>query len=141
MAKDTGEDGTRGFTTPNPSINPDTHTVNPSSPTTGTEGWGTTADEHRVLGSIEPSVVQPGQFIRQDDQVPSPGASAASRNDRTLRCADAGNTNCRWETSGSSDEEVIEAARLHAQTEHGWNDWTDALRDRVRSAIRQRDAA
>src|SRR5262249_5443626 len=54
---------------------------------------------------------------------------------RTFRCADMGNTDCRWETSATSDEEIVEQARMHAQTQHGWEDWTDAMRDRVRDAI------
>ncbi len=61
--------------------------------------------------------------------------------DRTFRCADMGNADCRWETSGASDDEIMEQAREHAQTQHGWNDWTDALRSRVRDAIRERRAA
>ncbi len=61
--------------------------------------------------------------------------------DRTYRCADVGNADCRWETSGTTDEEIMQQAREHAQSAHGWKDWTDALRNRVRDAIRERRAA
>ncbi len=136
----------------NPSVNPETHTVNPSAPTVGTEGWGLTTDERRALSGTEPDAAQPGQVKRDpgtDQAEPSrrTGASATSANvtheghDRTFRCADIGNADCRWETSGTSDEEIMEQAREHAQTEHGWHDWTDALRTRVRDAIRERRAA
>ena len=33
----------------NPSVNPDDGGVNPSAPSAGTEGWGMTSDERRVL--------------------------------------------------------------------------------------------
>jgi predicted small metal-binding protein len=61
--------------------------------------------------------------------------------DRTFRCADVGNADCRWETSATSDEEILQQAREHGQSQHGWKDWTDALRNRIRNAIRERRAA
>lgn len=136
----------------NPSVNPETHKVNPSAPTVGTEGWGMTSDERRTLAGTEPDAVQPGQ-VRRDpgtDQAElsrRTGAAATSMNvthggqDRTFRCADLGNADCRWETSGASDEEILGAVHRHGQTEHGWSDWTDALRSRVRNSIRERRAA
>lgn len=152
MAKDDISKSGEEFIIPNPSVNPETHAVNPSAPTIGTEGWGTTTDERRTLSGTEPEATQPGQVRRDpgtDQAEPSrrAGAPATSTNvtheghDRTFRCADAGNADCPWETSGASDAEIIEQAREHAQTVHGWNDWTDALRNRVRDAIRERRAA
>jgi predicted small metal-binding protein len=120
VPKDTSKVG-QEFIIPNPSVDPKTHAVNPSAPTTGTEG-GTADDERRTLPGAEPSATHQGH-------------------DRTFRCADVGNADCRWETSGASDDEIIEQARDHAQTEHGWHDWTDALRSRVRDAIRNHRAA
>lgn len=152
MADNPNRNSTPEFRTDNPSVNPETHKVNPSAPTVGTEGWGNTTDERRTLSGTEPEATQPGQ-VRRDpgtDQAElsrRSGATATSMNathqghDRTYRCADAGNADCRWETSGTSDEEIMEQAREHAQSQHGWNDWTDALRTRVRDAIRERRAA
>ncbi len=136
----------------NPSVDPETHNVNPSAPTVGTEGWGTTSDERRALAGTEPEAVQPGQVKRDpgtDQAEPTrvAGATAASMNvthggrDRTFRCADVGNADCRWETSGASDDEIFGEVHRHGQTEHGWKDWTEALRNRVRDAIRERRAA
>ena len=59
----------------------------------------------------------------------------------TFRCADAGNTGCRWETSGRTEEEVMQKVVEHACNDHGMTDWTDALHNRVRGAIRRRQAA
>jgi len=140
------------FSTKNPSVNPATKAVNPSAPTVGTEGWGNTTDERRTLSQTPPSMSKEGQTSRAagDNQAELSGGAKATKfsmdvshegRDRTFRCADAGNADCRWETSGTSDEEIIEEARLHAQSVHGWNDWTDALRTRVHDAIRERRAA
>ena len=135
-----------------PSVNPKTLAVNPSAPTTGTEGWGNATDERQALSENPPSISKPGQIPRTsgDNQAElsgRTGATATSMNvshggqDRTFRCADMGNADCRWETSGTSDEEILGAVHRHGQTEHGWSDWTDALRNRVRDAIRERRAA
>jgi predicted small metal-binding protein len=152
VAKDDTSKAGQEFIIPNPSVNPETHKVNPSAPTVGTEGWGTTTDERRALADTEPEAVQPGQVKRDpgtDQAEPSRrgGATAASMNvthggrDRTFRCADMGNADCRWETSGTSDEEILGEVHQHGQTVHGWSDWTDALRNRVRDVIRERRAA
>jgi predicted small metal-binding protein len=136
----------------NPSVNPKTHAVNPSAPTTGTEGWGNTADERQALSENPPSLSKDGQTSRnvgtnQAELSGRTSATATSMNvtheghDRTFRCSDAGNADCRWETSGASDEEILGEVHRHGQTEHGWNDWTDAMRSRVRDAIRERRAA
>jgi len=60
---------------------------------------------------------------------------------RTFRCADAGNADCRWETSGQSDDEIMQRAEEHNREHHGMGDWTEAMRGRVRNAIRRREAA
>jgi predicted small metal-binding protein len=74
-------------------------------------------------------------------------ASAYSRNtshggaDHTFRCADAGNSDCRWETSGNTQDEVMQKVVEHARDAHGMTDWTDAMRNRVRDSIHRREAA
>ena len=73
-------------------------------------------------------------------------ASARSMNsshgkEHTFRCADAGNTDCRWETSGRTEDEVMQKVVEHARNDHGMTDWSDAMHDRVRGAIHRRQAA
>lgn len=146
------EEGAPEFTTDNPSLNPKTGAVNPSAPTVGTEGWGNTRDERQSLSENPPSMAREGQLHREPDSdraEPSRdhGAHAGSMDvshegrDRTYRCADAGNADCRWETSGDTEEEVLQQVQQHGQTEHGWHDWTEVMRNRVRDAIRERRAA
>ncbi len=59
----------------------------------------------------------------------------------TFRCADVGNTECNWETSGVTDDEIVRRAEEHWRTEHGMGDWTEAARSRARTAIKHRQAA
>jgi len=148
-------------TSKNPSINPETGKVNPSAPTAGTEGWGNTRDERQTLRENPPSMSREGQTSRARDEardkqntgdnqaelsgrkVPTETSMNVTHegHDRTYRCADVGNADCRWETSGTTDEEIMQQAREHAQSAHGWKDWTDALHNRLRDAIRERRAA
>ncbi len=66
----------------NPSVDPKTHTVNPSAPTTGTEGWGNTTDERRALSGNPPSVSKDGQTSRNvgDNQAELSRRTGASCN-------------------------------------------------------------
>ena len=151
MAEEDTSKAGREFIISSPSVNPKTHTVNPSAPTTGTEGWGNATDERQAISENPPSITTDGQtsHVVGGNQAEPPrrtGASASATSmkathDRTFRCADVGNTDCRWETSGASDEEILGEVHRHGQTEHGWNDWTDAMRKRIRDAIRERRAA
>ncbi len=61
--------------------------------------------------------------------------------DRTFRCADVGNADCRWETSGRTDDEIVQRAEEHGKRDHGMSDWTEAMRSKVRDAIHRREAA
>lgn len=166
----------------NPSTTSRDGGINPSAPTSGTEGWGTTTDERQTLDLTDSAATRAGQMKgnlgdqqtsasrrssaaagsanrpagAERDQAPlgdnqaeetTKGAPAFSMNtshggaDRTFRCADMGNADCRWETAGLTDDEVITAAYEHGRTEHDWQDWTDAMRSKVKNAIRYRNAA
>ena len=106
--------------------------VDPSAPTVGTEGWGNTADEHRVLSPNDPQSIHDGQKL---------GDNTPQRKAHTFRCSDAGNSNCSWETAGDTQDEVMQKVVEHARDAHGMTDWSDALRDRVRDSIHRREAA
>ena len=151
--------------------------INPSAPSTGTEGWGQTSDERRVLSTNDPHATRAGQMQgnpgdhmraaseREEKRATSnksrsdstgdnqadlsrlTSASAHSMStsqggaDHTYRCADAGNADCQWETSGGTEEEVMRRIEEHQRQEHGLPDWTEAMRSKVRDAIRHRRAA
>jgi predicted small metal-binding protein len=59
----------------------------------------------------------------------------------TCRCADAGNADCSWETSGATDDEIVRRAEEHWRRHHGMGDWTEAMRSKARDAIKHRQAA
>ena len=61
--------------------------------------------------------------------------------DNTFRCADAGNADCSWETSGATDDEIVHRAEEHWRKHHGMGDWTEAIRSKARDAIKHRQAA
>jgi hypothetical protein len=61
MPKSTSKNDTPDVPATNSSVDPQTGTVNPSAPTVGTEQWGNTSDERRVLGHDRPAKTQAGQ--------------------------------------------------------------------------------
>jgi len=159
----------------NPSVNPQTGAINPSAPTVGTEGWGTTRDERRVLGEHDPAATRAGQMkgnpgdsmtaasqraeqrattnkhpddSNQADLSRLTSASAHSMHNtqasgnHTFRCADVGNSDCRWETSGATEDEVMRRVEEHSRRDHGGqSDWSEAMRKKVRDNIHRRKAA
>ncbi len=161
----------------NPNFGSHAGGINPSAPSVGTAGWGTTSDEREVIPTDNPEATRAGQMKgnlgddmttasqrasdaattnkrrsedaggNQADLSRRTSASAHSMNtshggkDHTFRCADVGNSNCRWETSGKTEEEVMEKVVEHARNDHGMTDWTDAMHNRVRDAIHHRKAA
>lgn len=116
--------------------------VDPSAPTVGTEGWGSTPDEKRVL---TPNAPQNSGAGLADLSRPTGGSANSNASQKTtahiFRCSDAGNSDCRWEAAGDTQDEVMQKAVEHARDAHGMHDWTDALRERVRDSIHHREAA
>jgi len=103
-----------------------TQGINPQGPTTGTEGYGLGSGERegvaRSVSGSNPSNISPG----------------AGQNMKTFRCADVGNADCRWETSGRTEDELRPEIERHGREHHGITDissmWTrikDAIRDRA----------
>jgi len=173
MPKSTDNNSMPDIPGSNPSVNPKTGAINPSAPTVGTEQWGNTSDERRVLQQNQPAETRAGQMkgnpgddrtsasqqqqrgpadkrsedTNQADLSRRTSASAHSMNTsqggtaRTFRCADAGNADCRFETSGDTEDEVMRNVEQHWREGHGMADWTQAMRNRVRDNIRHRQAA
>jgi predicted small metal-binding protein len=162
---------------PNTNVAEPVKGINPSAPTAGTEGWGNTADERKVLSMPDAEGTRAGQMKgnpgdhmteathraserattnKSRDEDPRTeyadlsgrtSASPHSMNtshggtDRTFRCADVGNPNCQWETSAGSEDEIMQRVVEHARRDHGWTEWTDAMRSHVRDNIRSHKAA
>jgi predicted small metal-binding protein len=59
----------------------------------------------------------------------------AEERDLRFRCADVGDPNCKWETRGKSEEEVMRDVERHGREAHDLH-MSDDLKNRVRSKIR-----
>ncbi|HYG99141.1 MAG TPA: DUF1059 domain-containing protein [Terriglobales bacterium] len=124
-AETPGPDGTNPFTHERPGSTGGTGDVNPSEPTVGTEGWGLGENEESTTGRSQ------GQLGRNErDEQPA--------GERTFRCADAGNADCRFEASAASHNELMTAIEKHGREAHGEID--EVTRRRYQDAIRQRHA-
>lgn len=158
----------------NPNMQSHKGEINPSAPTVGTEQWGNTSDERRVLGQNESAATRKGQMKgnpgdhmtaashreheratsnkHRDDPGNQPDLSRRTsasthsmhNNQRasqhTFRCADVGPADCKWETSGENEDEVMRRVEEHAKHDHGMKDWSDAMRNKVRDNIHRRAA-
>ncbi len=62
MTKDAAPDKSEKGSGTNLDVQPQDGGINPSAPTAGTEGWGTTSDERRVLGRNDASDTRAGQM-------------------------------------------------------------------------------
>ena len=57
-------------------------------------------------------------------------------NMKTFRCADVGPKECRWETSGRNEEELMPRIERHGREAHNMQEIDDNMRKRIRSNIR-----
>jgi len=78
----------------NPNVTSQDGHINPSAPSAGTEGWGMTSDERRVLTSDDPKHTRAGQMKS------NPGDQMAAASERA---SDAATTNQRREDPGNSE--------------------------------------
>ncbi len=104
-----------------------TQGINPQGPTTGTEGYGLGAGERKAVSqaveSTNPSNISPG----------------AGDSRKTFRCADVGNSDCRWEAVGRTEDELRPQIERHAREQHGIKD-IGGMWAHIKDAIRERAA-
>lgn len=60
---------------------------------------------------------------------------------KTFRCADVADPNCRWEVSGKNEAEIMPQIERHGREQHNISNFDENTRNRVRNAIRTREAA
>lgn len=113
--------------------------VNPSGPTTGTEGWGLGASEGRTTGVSQGALGKPASELQEElshterDEVPL--------GERTFRCSDVGNADCRWETSAQTEEDLMGQIERHGREAHGITHIDDTTRRKILDVVRERRAA
>ena len=57
----------------------------------------------------------------------------------SFRCADVGQGNCSWQTSGKSEDEVLKKVEQHAREAHNMS-MDESTRSKVKGAIRRQAA-
>ncbi len=65
----------------------------------------------------------------------TPGSEGAGP--YNFRCSEI-HSSCNWQTSGSSEDEVMHNVERHGREAHGLSNWDENTRNRVRSSIKQR---
>lgn len=60
---------------------------------------------------------------------------------KSFRCADVADANCRWEVSGKDEAELMPQIERHGREQHNITNFDESTRNRVRNAIRTREAA
>jgi len=132
--------------------------VNPSAPTSGTEGYGMQEGEFTnlkepVRGASSPNAEGPGDVrktsypktegselmenqSREDALKDNPNA----RQGKQFRCADVGNTSCNWSVVAENEDEVMRRAEQHGKEAHGINNIDDKTLEKMRGAIRDKAA-
>jgi predicted small metal-binding protein len=100
-------------------------TINPSGPTTGTEGYGNARDEGGIAAN-NPSSTVPGK--------------EGGGNLRTFRCSEAGHKDCNWQAHGRSEEELMPQIERHSREKHGIT-FDEKKRKELGDYIRDRGAA
>jgi predicted small metal-binding protein len=121
--------------------------INPSAPSTGTAGWGTTPDEkHAQVRQNNPEASSPNAqgagdvrhtSYPQNEAAQNPAAwkGAHIHGDRSFRCADAVEKGCGWSVTGNNEEEILGYLRSHARQAHGKNEFTPKELENARRAI------
>jgi predicted small metal-binding protein len=59
---------------------------------------------------------------------------------KSFQCKDV-MPDCDWETTGNTDDEIVEKAAQHGREKHGLKNITDEIKDKVRSSIHEVKAA
>ena len=69
------------------------------------------------------------------NQSPNSGNINRPENNLNFRCADMGHKECKWQTSGRSEDEILRKVEQHGREKHGI-DMDDNMRGLARGVIR-----
>ena len=155
MATDKMGDTSKNRISHNTSSETERGTINPSGPTSGTEGWANHAEPETARAS-SPNAKGAGDPRKtsypRNETADNPEAAndrkralednPNNRAGKSFRCADVGVENCNWSVTGTHEDEIVGQARQHAHEHHNINnkDFDSKMADRVRGAIRDKAA-
>lgn len=57
-----------------------------------------------------------------------------------FRCADMGNSACKWEASGRTEDDVMRQVEQHGREKHNLSEWSEDIKNRVRGIMRRKAA-
>lgn len=110
--------------------------MDPLGPSTGGEPGGDAGAERSAAeagtGGPNPTDTRPGR---------EGGGNVRAGSERTFRCSDVGNADCRWEVTGRTEDELLPKIEQHARDAHGVRDFGAEAKNKLRNAIRERRAA
>ena len=132
--------------------------INPSAPTSGTEGYGMQEGEFTNLSQPDQDSANPDAKAAGDlrkTSYPLPEGSELMENQsrqdalrenpdarqgKQFRCADVGHMSCNWSVVGENEEDVMRKAEQHGREAHGISDVDEQTRKKIRGAIHDRAA-
>ena len=132
--------------------------INPSAPSSGTEGYGMQSGEFTNTREVPPQASNPSSEGAGDvrkTSYPMPEGSNMMENQsrqdalrdnpnnrqgKEFRCADVGVMNCNWSVTAQSDDEIVRQAEQHGRDAHGMTDIDDKTREKIRGAIHNKAA-
>ena len=132
--------------------------INPSSPTSGTEGYGVQEGEFENTEGPGPKASHPNAKgagdVRKTSYPKAEGSehmenqsrqdalrdNPNNREGKQFRCADVGPSNCNWSVVAQTDDEIVRKAEQHGREAHGMTDIDEQTRDRIRGAIHDKAA-
>jgi predicted small metal-binding protein len=132
LSKHANDKGANPFD--NPAGGRDAGTVNPSGPTTGTEGFGLGPGEASTTGVGQGTLGSKGRGGSLE--TPAARADSAGAGDLHFRCADI-HAGCNWQTSGRNEQELRRDIEQHGRERHNMKDWTEDMWNRVRNTFRR----
>ena len=64
-------------------------------------------------------------------------SESGNRESYSLRCADAGHSECSWEAKGATPDDVMHKAEQHGREQHHLTNMDEETRKQLRSKIRR----
>ena len=101
--------------------------LNPSGPSTGTEGWGLGPGEAKTT-RLEERMANP------TGNNPSSGSQGSGQ--FSFRCSDV-HPECNWQTSGRNEQELRQNIEQHARERHNLKELSEDTWNKVKSKFRR----
>lgn len=128
-----------GANKPTGGTNTNTGKINPQAPTSGTENFHPDRKKDQQTTADSDSPLDSGRNAQNwtSREIPLPSNAAGNY---SYSCADAGNSDCRWEVASASGDELWADIERHYRDVHGKPTLDEVSRGRIQDAIHVRRA-